>query len=601
MVYKLRTRMAITFSLIMIVPFVMMVLIFSEQSKQNVQQVLISSSAQTLNQYNTFMNLLSQQIEDAALQVMGSNLTQEWIEHRSSNAYSRIEKYLMNARLKDYLTSITLSHSNIVSMAVFYEDGFAVSNDSVYELVSYGNFGWVDLVREQGAVWLPSHLDPYQAQFLHTQPVNSLLFPLVNLRTFEVVGAIKVNFLTSLIKEPLSAIKIGETDSVELIGPDGRSVISASADLAWLGGELLGEIKNSPRSEGAIRTEENGRNVLVFYNRLPGQNWIVVGKILEKELFRSIVSTRQLMFGIGALLLFMTVLTAFWISSGIARPLSRLAQAMRLVEQGVFTTVEQLQEPRGGEVGYVIRTFKRMARTLNQLINEEYKANLRRKHAEYKALLMQINPHFLYNTLEVVSGLAARGKHGQVLDVVEALGMMLRYSLKLGEETAPLRDDIRNLRHYAFIMETRFGDRLQIRIDEDPAASDVRVLKFILQPIVENAVKFSVEHANPAVVDILTRREGDDVRISIRDNGKGMDADQIARIGQAATGTDSVYDVIDSGGSKIGLANVLARCRLHYGDLFRFDIRSAPGEGTTMTLIIPADGVTDDVQSADRG
>jgi len=601
MFYKLRTRMALTFSLILIVPFVMMVVIFSDQSKTNVQNVLISSSAQTLNQYTTFMDLLGQQLEDAALQVMGNNLTQQWIDYRHSGSYSRIEKYLMNARLKEYLTSITLSQSNVVSMAIFDESGFAVGNDSVYELVSYGDYGWVDLVKERGATWLPSHLDPYQAQFLHDQPINSLLIPLVDFRSFEVRGAIKINFLTSLIEEPLSAIKIGETGSVGLIDADGGSVISDSADPDWLNGGLLGEIRDSPQSEGVVKTVEDGRDVLVFYSKLPGQNWIVVGKILEKDLFRSITATQRVMFGVGALLLFLTILTAFWFSAGIARPLSRLAHAMRMVEQGAFSTVEQLEEPRNGEVGYVVRTFKRMARNLNQLINEEYKANLRRKHAEYKALLMQINPHFLYNTLEVVSGLAARKMHEQVLDVVEALGMMLRYSLRLGEETAPLRDDIRNLRHYAFIMETRFGDRLRIRIDEDPEAGDVHVLKFILQPIVENAVKYSVEHAKPAVVGIHTRKEADAVRITIRDNGRGMDERQIEQIMQSVSGTDNISEVIRSEGKKIGLANVIARCQLHYGDRFRFDIRSVPGEGTAMTLIIPTGEGTSDVQSADRG
>jgi len=601
MFYKLRTRMALTFSLIMIVPFVMMVLIFSEQSKNNVQNVLISSSAQTLDQYTTFMNLLSQQIEDVALQVMGNHLTQDWIQYRRSGSYSRTEKYLMNAKLKDYLTSITLSQSNLVSMAIFDESGFAVSNDSVYELVSYGDYGWFAQVKENGATWLPSHFDPYQSQFLHSQPVNSLLFPLVDFRTFEVRGAIKLNFLSSLIEAPLNTIKIGESDSVQLIDRHGNSIIPASEDSLWLNDAMLEQINGSPQSEGVVKTVENGRNVLVFYNRLPAQDWIVVGKILEKDLFQSITATQRLMFGIGALLLFITILTAYGFSGGIARPLSHLSHAMRKVEQGVFLTVEQLKEPRHGEIGYVVRTFKRMARTLNQLINEEYKANLRRKHAEYKALLMQINPHFLYNTLEVVSGLAARRKHEQVLDVVEALGMMLRYSLKLGEETAPLRDDIRNLKHYAFIMETRFGDRLQIRIDEDPEAGSVPVLKFILQPIVENAVKFSVEHAKPAIVSIHTRKEGGKVEITIRDNGRGMDAERIRQIRQSVSGMDTITDVIRSEGKNIGLANVIARCQLHYGDRFRFDIRSAPGKGTTMTLIIPTDEETNNVQSADRG
>lgn len=601
MFYKLRTRMALSFSIIMIVPFVMMVLIFSEQSKKNVQDVLISSSAQTLDQYTTFMDLLSQQIEDVALQVMGSNLTQEWIQYRRSGTYSKIEKYMMNAKLKEYLTSITLSQSNLVSMAIFDENGFAVSNDSVYELVSYGDYGWADLVKENGPTWLPSHYDPYQAQFLHSQPVNSLLFPLVDFRTFEIRGAIKLNFLSSLIEAPLNTIKIGETDSVQLIDLKGNPVISASEDTQWLNGAIVDRINGSPQSEGVVKTVENGRNVLVFYNKLPDQGWIVVGKILEKDLFQSITATQRLMFGIGALLLFVTILTAFWFSAGIARPLSRLSHAMRMVEQGVFSPVEHLEEPRHGEVGYVVKTFKRMARTLNQLINEEYKANLRRKHAEYKALLMQINPHFLYNTLEVVSGLAARKKHEQVLDVVEALGMMLRYSLKLGEETAPLRDDIRNLKHYAFIMETRFGERLQIRIDEDPEADNVHVLKFILQPIVENAVKFSVEHASPAIVSIHTRKEDDNVRITIRDNGRGMDAERIEQFMRSVSGTDNIAEIIRSEGKKIGLANVIARCRLHYGDRFRFDIRSAPGEGATMTLIIPTGEGTSDVQSADRG
>nr|WP_255570132.1 sensor histidine kinase [Cohnella sp. CFH 77786] len=307
-----------------------------------------------------------------------------------------------------------------------------------------------------------------------------------------------------------------------------------------------------------------------------------------------------------AILLAATVVAAAALSSGIVKPLSRLTLAMRQIQKGDFARAEKIARPVSrskSEVGFAANSFLTMVGQLQEHIKLEFEMNLRRQDAEYKALLMQINPHFLYNTLEVISSLTLQKRSRDAVRVIESLGRMLRFSLDTRRDEIALGEEIKYIEHYVSILRMRFSDRLQIEVDADPAVIPRPVLKFVLQPIVENAVKYSAGSQESAVVAIRCREdpETDGIILEVEDNGCGMPETAVKEIAWDIRRTQGT-GVLDAPGRRIGLRNVLARCSLYYGEAFSAAIESRVGEGTRIILKLPGRRLEDgSVSRADRG
>lgn len=173
------------------------------------------------------------------------------------------------------------------------------------------------------------------------------------------------------------------------------------------------------------------------------------------------------------------------------------------------------------------------------------------------------------------------------MDATEALGQMMRYSLNLNSDLVKAKEEMNYIRDYLFILQLRYEDRLQVDIEEDLAVGSLLIAKFILQPIVENAVKYSLEESGVAKISLRVKREQDKLCMTVADNGIGMDADLVEHLMKELSAADSV-DILNSGGDSIGLRNVLSRCRLYYGEQLEVSIDSTRGEGTEIRISIPA-------------
>ena len=232
------------------------------------------------------------------------------------------------------------------------------------------------------------------------------------------------------------------------------------------------------------------------------------------------------------MLLILVIIVALWLSTGITKPLSAMARAMRHVRNGQFElAMKDMPKVRSrqSEVDYVAGVFEQMTRQLKYLIETEFETNLRRK-SEYKALLLQINPHFYNNTLEIISGLAAMKREDLVMDATEALGKMMRYSLSLDTDLVQVSEELGYIRDYLFLLKLRHEDHLMVEVRQDSAADQLLIAKFILQPLVENAVKYSLEKGGIAEVAITSSVCGERLHLQIQDNGSGMTPELIASI-----------------------------------------------------------------------
>lgn len=588
MFYSLRSRLILAFFLLLILPFTAAVYFMSSQSALLIRSMLESSALQTIDQYASRVTTLLRQIEDAGNQVLSSGITQEWLSAGLNGEDAQGARIPAKLELRRFFSSYAFNNSAIVSLSAFTgEEGGLWTLDR-----SYSASPWYRQYLAADTRWTLAHRDTDQPdENLGAIDVNSYIVPLVHLQLLRPAGIIKINYSTAQLLEDIDGIRLSRTGRTFLLDAAGSSVLNQ--DLSDVGEVLrqgLARAHDSGELKGMLRIRQANGDYLLFFRKLPAQNWMILGEVPEKELYASITRARQAMLYVSLGLLIVAVLVAIWISVGITRPLGTLTEAIRHVKYGRFDQALKVMPDdtsKQSEVYYVLGSFQQMTGRLKYLIEMEFEQNLRRQNAEYKALLLQINPHFYTNTLEIISGLAALGREDLVMDATEALGKMMRYSLNMHSDLAQVGEEFSYIRDYAFILKLRHEDRLCISIEQDPAADHLRIVKFLLQPLVENAVKYSLEKEGPAVVSISSALSGDRLCLTVQDNGIGMSQELIGDIG-ANHEPNNMDGVLNAKGRSIGLRNVLARCRLYYGSRFQAAIEAELGTGTKITLELPA-------------
>ncbi|OPH48192.1 histidine kinase [Paenibacillus ferrarius] len=589
MFFSLRSRLMAVFSVLLIVPFAALAYFLSEEATKTIQSSIESSTAQTIEQFASHVVTLLTQVEDTGNQVVSSRTTQDWLTVHLNPDNSIQERVLTKQRLREYFSSYAVNNSSGISISAFAEDaGGLWTQDTTYKKSE-----WFQAFMTANKRWTTAHKDIDQSdEFMRVRSINSFIFPLVQLQSLRNVGFIKVNYPTTLLRNAIEKIRIGKTGKVVILTHEGNSVLdqNITEDQGVLTHGLREmDTRFEGEASGIFPIQDQAGTHLLFFRRLPTQNWTIIGTVPEGELYEKITQIRKTILLVSIILLILVILMAFWLSAGITKPLSMMGKAMKHVQRGEFNQALQVMpKVREGhsEVDYVTGVFEQMTHRLRFLIETEFETNLRRKNAEYKALLLQINPHFYNNTLEIISGLAAIKREDLVMDATEALGKMMRYSLNLNSDLVRVAQELDYMRDYLFILYLRHEDRLKVTIEEDPSAANFMIAKFIVQPLVENAVKYSLEKDGVAEVTLRTKVEGEQLMISVIDNGIGMSPELVRDLLNEITMGDSVA-ILSSEGHSIGLRNVLSRCRLNYGEQFQLRLNSRLGEGTEMVLFFP--------------
>lgn len=281
------------------------------------------------------------------------------------------------------------------------------------------------------------------------------------------------------------------------------------------------------------------------------------------------------------LLIMMNVL----LSKKLTDPIQRLKESVGELENGL----EGLDIYVGGtsETRELGQAVQRMVDRLRQLTDDIVREHEQKQKSELNALQAQINPHFLYNTLDIIVWMIENGQREDAVRVVTALARFFRISLSKGRNIIPVKDELEHVRNYLLIQEMRYKNKFRYVIDAAPEAENMSTIKLVVQPVVENAIYHSMDFMDgDGVIEIKAAVSGGDLTITVSDNGLGMTPDVVERL--LTTGPDSNRRDSAKKGSGIGLKNVQERIRLYFGAQYGVSIESEPDEGTRVTLHLPA-------------
>jgi len=293
----------------------------------------------------------------------------------------------------------------------------------------------------------------------------------------------------------------------------------------------------------------------------------------------------MLLITIGALVFVVAVIALFSLlaQQQITRPIQRLGQAMKAVRSGNFHVTLKPPKHRD-DLSELTRNFNFMTDKIRELIETEYQMQLRNKEAQILALQMQINPHFLYNTLQTIGGKAVLAGDYEIHEMCRALGDMFRYSFYEGNLESTIGRELAHVNNYLYLQQLRFEDSLQTEFAVDAALMDCSVIRFVLQPVIENVVVHGLgKRKRRLKLKLSAFREGDDVVIELADDGPGIDPVRLASLRSELERRS--YEVF--AGVSIGLKNVHERIRLAYGPAYGLTVASAPDAGTKVGIRIP--------------
>ncbi|MBB6674632.1 cache domain-containing sensor histidine kinase [Cohnella nanjingensis] len=276
---------------------------------------------------------------------------------------------------------------------------------------------------------------------------------------------------------------------------------------------------------------------------------------------------------------------AVFLSYRITRPLIDLKKKMISVEQGEFGM--RVAAFGNDEFGLLGRGFNRMMEEINRLFNEVFVLGMREKEAELAALQSQINPHFIYNTLESINMMAISRKHEEVSDMVSALGKLLRYSIDKVDRLVPLKEEIAFLASYVRIQQLRYGDRLRVVYEIDEAARELLIPKLILQPLVENALYHGIgDREQGGTVWIGAVLLAGELILAVRDDGKGLNEEEVEALNRAIAAEPSYRTWQRTDRDALGLGNIYQRIKLIYGERGDLSVDSSIGQGLAVTISI---------------
>lgn len=364
---------------------------------------------------------------------------------------------------------------------------------------------------------------------------------------------------------------------------DANNTIISNSEQRLIGSKVY-QIDRSQRN-GSFTSKNGNRSKQITYYQIGGTDWTLVNETPEMEFIRNILTLRQLI-GIVMVLsiLLAFILSYYWIYR-ITKPLHHLVFAMREMEKGNLGVI--LNETPSTELGIIGRRFNKMSLSIEELIEKNKIIEEEKRMLELEALQSQINPHFLYNALNTLKWVAMVRKESSIVDGITTLGNMLRSIYKEKSLMMTLQDEVAYIENYLKIMNARYGEGLHVSIQIPDELLPYKIIRFILQPIVENSIVHGMNSKSYlGTITIAAYRSGEVIMISVSDNGAGIPQDRLATVRDYLY--NGAYSQQNSPYGGTGLANVNRRIKLQYGDAYGLTINSDPDAGTEVIVRVPA-------------
>ncbi len=566
---SIQSNIAAAFALLIVLTAIVISISSYQLSSIAARRTAQEYTTELIKQLNLNIQTYITNMENISMLVMNNRNVREYLT--SQNGMSQEE-------ISDFLQSISASRKDISSITLFGEEGQWISDRRESELnpnINVKEMSWYqDAADADGEIVISS--SQVQPIFQEYPWVVSLSREIRNPGGVQTLGILLVDMNFSVLNDIFDQIDLGKRGYVFIVDNSGNIVYHPQQQLIYsnLKEERINEVLID--QGGSFITDEGGQSRM-YSIQDTGFGWKIVGVSYLNEL---VSNKRDMQFSfltLGMISLILALGISFFLSRKLARPINQLQEHMKEVEKGNFDIQVPVDSTR--EIGRLARTFNIMVLRIKELMSQVVKEQEFKRKSEISALQAQINPHFLYNTLDSIVWMAEAKKSEEVVLMTSALARLFRSSISKGRELVPIRTEIEHITNYLTIQQMRYRDKLEFHIDVAPEILNCLTLKILLQPLVENAIYHGIKNKSGiGVITIRGREAQNEVVFQVIDNGVGMDEATIVRILSHLSPTEN---------RGMGVANVHERIQLYFGGAFGLRYESELDVGTSVIIRIP--------------
>lgn len=511
----------------------------------------------------------------------------------SDAAYYRVIKDtdLAEGTLSEPLELLYESNRDaLVSIAVFSQEGQLIAASPLAELKNS--------VTPEGEEWFLTAMDKIENLHFSTAHVQNLFTDpdyryrwVVSLsRQVELTrrgaiegGVLLVDMSFGGIEQICKDVDLDAAGGyLYLIDRNGELIYHPRQQLLYAGLQEENNAAAAAYQDGAHRETFQGQRRQITVKTVGYTGWKLVGVVPMEDIWDNYGQLVLFFLFIVLFSVFLLVFVNLRLSEWITAPVKKLDRAVKELEAGG----EDVNFDVGGpyEVEHLSRSIHSMVSTLRHLMDDIIQQEAQKRRSELDVLQSQINPHFLYNTLDSVVWMTENGRTEEAVVMVTSLARFFRISLSRGSNIIPIADELDHVRHYLTIQKMRYKNKFTATVTAEDGVDALYTIKLIVQPILENAIYHGMAYADgDGEITVRAFREGGDVRIDVADNGPGMPEEVVERL------LDPAADCRGGGnGSGIGLRNVHQRIRLTFGAPYGLSIHSEPDAGTFVRILLPA-------------
>ena len=543
----------------------------SELLKHKTEQYMKDILLETGNNIETKLS----EVESLSFQIVSNSVIHDSLLKSNKGFTDEKEKIYTERAIDSQLRSMLPSVPGIAAIQVLSNDGtsYYINPASIpLSAMSLNDADKKILEDGKGSIhWFDT--DPNTQTIAMGITINSVAnqerigYALIYIREKSIIDAFKD---TELLRN-------GE---IFVVGKNGNIISCIEKELLGQRNEFttLEELEYiNPRSFGTSKID--GMNYYFLYGEINGTNWRMISFIPAVEYEKEIIWLRNWI----TLIIIVCCLLSVAFSVAISGEFQNRSGSFKNdaeIGDGDFSVYSTYDSK--DEIGVLSRHFNEMVSQVKNLIQKVYEEELLKQKAELKSLRMQINPHFLYNSLESINWMARIRGVPEIGKMVKALGDLMRASIS-GDDFVTVGEEIKNIENYLIIQKFRYGDKIEVNIDIKPGIEKHKIPKLILQPIVENAIVHGIEKmVGSGIINISGAVSGNNIILKVTDNGLGINEDRIKTILSAPEHAGRT-----NGHTNIGLRNVDRRIKIYYGEEYGVQIQSREGRGTTVTLSFP--------------
>lgn len=573
-VKSLQGKINISLLFIVATAVVSFMIISINQSRTAVRNTAIEYTSQLIDMMNESIDSYITNMESIAQIVVENSDVRSYLFTASQDEDLRKE---YGGRVTELFQTLKDTGGDICNIGIIGEDGRYLINNTDTVINPYAGYEKTEWYRK-------ALLGEEVITSSHVQNVVSDEFPWVVTLSREISGRagdegavlfVDLNF--SSISHLCEKTNLGDKGYVFITDDAGNLIYHPKQRLIYSG---LWEEEFTPDmlSEGDVVFSRDGQKLYTI-SKSEITGWMMVGVTYLEEMMSRTNRLRNLFYLMAIVLVGVALMLSVFLTDMVTKPLRKLRETMKVVESGNFDV--EIEEPdTGDEISDLFRSFRSMILKIRELIEQNTAEQREKRKSELNALQAQINPHFLYNTLDSIIWMAEGGNRKDVVLMTSSLAKLLRKSISNKNEMVTLEEEIEYTRSYLTIQKMRYVDKLEYEIDVEPAVMRMEIVKLIIQPLVENAIYHGIKYKEgKGLIRITGGFEEDQIVLRVSDNGVGMTEEELSH----------VFDerVTDTRKNGVGVLNVHRRIRLYYGGEYGLSFESTKGEGTCVSIHLP--------------